>query len=71
MSQIGLYRTPSGWVADYRDSARRGKILALFGTDQLPAAYTELAEPEMVRTAIIRLNPTEQVTLWNGKRWTL
>jgi hypothetical protein len=58
---IRLYRVPTGWIADMREAADVARVRQLFGTDQIPTAYTAHADPYTVRDAIARLNPEERV----------
>lgn len=58
---IRLYRVRSGWIADMRAAADVTRVRQLFGTDQIPTAWTAAADPYTVRDAIARLNPDERV----------
>lgn len=60
MKQIRLFRTHSGWQAQFLDDP---EVAALFGTDTLPTAYTEHADASTVLNAIARLNPGHVVSL--------
>lgn len=59
--RITLYLAPSGWVADMSHAGRAHEIRALFGTDQLPTAYTRRAPWRVVRAKLARLNPGEAI----------
>lgn len=51
--KITLFRANGSWNVRSTDP----EIKRLFGTDTIPAPYTDKANPEMVRTTIERLNP--------------
>jgi len=51
--KITLFRANGSWNVRSTDP----EIKRLFGTDTIPAPYTDKAAPEVVRTTIERLNP--------------
>ena len=57
---ITLSRTSKGWMAYYHGDA---EMIALFGTDILPTAFTAQAEAEYVLAAIQHLNKDCKVTV--------
>ncbi len=61
MGRITLYRAPSGWTADMSLASGAPGIRALFGTDQIPTSYTQLAPWRLVRDKVARLNPGDAV----------
>lgn len=60
--QIILIRYKDGWKAKYVGNYAR-QIKKLFGTDELPTAFTQYADAETVRQEIQRLNPNVYVTV--------
>ena len=54
---ITLYRQPTGWIAKHSNP----EVYRLFGTDELPTAFTAAADPDMVVETIRRLNPNCRV----------
>jgi len=58
MKTIKLINSKQGWFARFVDDAR---VIALFGTDTLPTAFTEQASPMMVKSAIEKKNPEHKV----------
>ena len=60
---IRLYLTPQGWVADMSQASDAIEIRELFGTDQIPTAFTPQAEPNAVLSTIARLNPQDRIIL--------
>jgi hypothetical protein len=61
MGRITLYRAPTGWVADMSSASGAAATFELFGTDQLPTAYTARAGWRTVQAEIARLNPGDAV----------
>ena len=61
MGRITLYRNAVGWHADMSVATRAVDIRALFGTDQLPTAYTARAGWREVQARIATLNPSDDV----------
>ena len=59
METLILKNTPRGWIATSDDP----QVLALFGTYDIPTAFTAAAPPEMVLDEIRRLNPKSIVRL--------
>lgn len=57
---ITLRNTPQGWTANYHGDA---EIFDLFGTTELPTAYTARARPGFVLERISALNPQAVVEL--------
>ena len=62
MKQIRLEKTRTGWNAQFLDG---GAVKALFGTDTIPTAFTELADSHTVLTAITKANPGFVVSIVN------
>lgn len=54
MRYITLRNTPTGWLANFHEDA---ELLALFGTTEIPTAYTAQATPAHVLERISDLNP--------------
>lgn len=61
MGRITLYRNADGWHADMSAATGASGIRALFGTDQLPTAYTARADWRHVQVAVAALNPSDDV----------
>lgn len=55
--QITVRRTSTGWSADFAQHPDGPRIQKLFGTTELPTAYTPRAEPEYVLEKIQARNP--------------
>ena len=64
MKRIHLYRNNAGWQARFIDDT---EIIALFGTDIVPTAFTKLAAKSTVVREITRLNPGYQVEAWGNE----
>lgn len=60
MKRITLKLTAQGWAATFHDDT---EVIAAFGTDTIPTAYTANASAETVQSAIAKLNPGHVVTL--------
>ncbi len=61
MGRITLYLAPTGWIADMSSATGADQTRALFGTDQLPTAYTSRAPWRLVRDKVARRNPGDVV----------
>ncbi len=61
MGRITLYRNADGWHADMSAATGAAETRALFGTDQLPTAFTTRAGWRDVQDAITKLNPSDEV----------
>lgn len=61
MGHITLYRNAAGWHADMSAATGAAQTRSLFGTDQLPTAYTARAGWRMVQARIAALNPLDDV----------
>jgi hypothetical protein len=59
---ITLTLRGSVWTARY-DGEEGAQIRDLFGCDEIPTPYTEVADPDTVRRAIAGRNPTHTVML--------
>ena len=59
METLILRNTPRGWIATSDDP----RVFDLFGTFDIPTAFTSRASAEMVLAEIRRLNPTSVVRL--------
>ena len=59
MGTIKLYRSADGWMAVFSDP----QVVALFGSDTLPTAYTAKAAAEAVLAGVRRLNPGVAVSI--------
>mgnify|MGYP001360769564 CR=1 FL=1 len=60
MKQIILSKSATGWNAQFINDP---DVLAAFGTDTIPTAYTAAANASTVLDAIARLNPNHVVSL--------
>lgn len=61
MGRITLYRNAQGWHADMSTATGAAETRRLFGTDQLPTAYTSRAGWQDVQAGIAELNPSDDV----------
>ena len=59
---ITLYRGPQAWMARHTDP----EVTRLFGTDTLPTAFTEQAEPAEVLAYLREANPELTVRMVEG-----
>jgi hypothetical protein len=50
---IFIYKTVKGWIARFEDQ----KVLELFGTIDIPTAFSETADPKWVIRELENLNP--------------
>jgi hypothetical protein len=57
---LTLRRRASSWTVQW-EGPMASVIRSLFGTDEIPTAYTALADADTVRAAIARLNPNDIV----------
>ena len=60
METMGLYRTDKGWMCRCKSNK------PLFGTTDIPCAFTASAEPDFVLRKIKALNPDCNVVLIHG-----
>lgn len=67
-NQIFLFKAPQGWMA-WHKGPHASEIRELFGTDTIPTAFTERAEPEAVRREITKRNPRADVRVRIGDNW--
>lgn len=56
MKTIKLFNTPNGWMVRSED------YIEIMGTDTIPTAFTENAQPMTVLNEIKRLNPDYNVS---------
>ena len=61
MGRITLYRNVDGWHADMSAATNAAGIRELFGTDQLPTAFTARADGWDVQRVVAKLNPSDEV----------
>ena len=61
MGRITLYRNVDGWHADMSAATGAAETRLLFGTDQLPIAFTPGAYWQDIQRAIATLNPSDEV----------
>jgi hypothetical protein len=59
---IILKRSENCWIA-HHEGDRADELQELFGTTDIPTAFTEKADPEIVLAEIRRLNPGADVRL--------
>jgi len=62
VNRIVLRKTTNGWMADWQ-GPHSDEVKSLFGTTVLPTCYTARAEPDLVLSAIRKLNPDCAVVL--------
>ena len=62
MKLIILKRTPQGWIAKFIGEGA-DEIQNLFGTTEIPTAYTAQANGIDVKEAIQKLNPEHTIRL--------
>lgn len=60
MKSITLFENGNGWVARFENDH---DIVALFGTDTIPTAFTSAATASDVLEAIILQNPEHDVVI--------
>ena len=58
---IGIYRNKDGWIATWRVSTRAAEMRELYGTTEIPTAYTRAMTEVEVRSRLEELNPGEDV----------
>ena len=56
---LTLYKANGSWMVRTEEK----RIFELFGTYDLPTAFTDAADPEMVRAEIQQLNPGKKVVI--------
>ena len=67
--EIKVYRLSNGYVARFINSP---EVVETMGTDVIPTAFTERAEPEYVRMKLAALNPDHEVVMIEGPgEWQL
>lgn len=59
--RITLYRNVDGWHADMSAATGAAEIRRLFGTDQLPTAYTARSWWRQVQAEVAARNPSDDV----------
>ncbi len=59
--RITLYRNAEGWHADMSAATGAAEIRVVFGTDQLPTAFTARAPWRTVRDAMAVCHPSDEV----------
>lgn len=59
MTKLMIYRQDDCWMVRSNDP----QVLELFGTDELPTAFTARASADVVLREIRRLNPDATVTI--------
>lgn len=60
MKRIHLFRAAGSWHARYTNAP---DVVAAFGTDTIPTAFTDRAAPLVVFEEILRLNPGCNVSI--------
>jgi hypothetical protein len=64
MKEIKLWRTSREWMtAMYVDGAPDPEVVELFGTHEIPTAFTAKADLDTVVAVICKLNPGVAVTV--------